>query len=260
MSENLVLKTLLDRASTRSYVDEMPPWEMIHAVVRAGQQAPFAAQLYSIIISRERENRCNAPVLFTICVDLHKLQLIMAKRHWSLATNDLSLLLLGVMDASLAAQNMVIAAESLGLGSCFLSIAPKNVERIVHEYRLPERVFPLVQLAVGYPAQQPRARTRYPLRFALFEEEYPEIDPHVVQNAMTAMDRGFLEQGYYAEFGRWPLDKGREETHELESYSWTEHVSRKWGQRWSSLSEIVEQLARCGFQLTVDRGQRGSGG
>src|SRR5690606_13558808 len=63
-------------------------------------------------------------LLFTICVDAHKLELIMAQRGWKMVTNDLSLLVLGIQDAALVAENMVIAAESLGLGSCFLGAAP----------------------------------------------------------------------------------------------------------------------------------------
>ena len=252
MIHNPIIETLLSRKSIRRYRDEMPSCQMIQAIVRAGQQAPFAAQLYSIIVSGVSKNRCGAPVLFTICVDLHKLEVIMKRRNWCVVTNDLSLLLLGTMDACFAAQNMVIAADSLGLGSCFLSIAPKNIGRIVEECGLPERVFPLVQLAVGYPAQQRPTRPRFPLEFMLFEDEYPEFSEEHVQHAMNKMDHGYLEQGYYEEHGMWPLTGGRAETFGLGNYSWTEHVSRKWGQRWPSLEEMLEQLALCGFRLNSD--------
>ena len=57
-------------------------------------------------------------------MDMHRFELIMAKRGWKVAANDLSILNLGIQDATLMAENMVIAAESLGLGSCFLGAWP----------------------------------------------------------------------------------------------------------------------------------------
>ena len=52
------------------------------------------------------------------------------------------------------AENMVIAAESLGMGSCFLGMTPYRAERIQKQYQLPKRVFPLVELVMGYPAEE----------------------------------------------------------------------------------------------------------
>ena len=78
------------------------------------------------------------------------LELVMAKRNWPMVTNDLSILLFGIQHAALMAQNMVLAAESLGLGTCFLGGAAYGADKIKKQYRLPDRVFPLVQLAVGY--------------------------------------------------------------------------------------------------------------
>ena len=105
----------------------------------------------------------NAPLYFTICVDAHRFERIMAQRGWEMATNDLSLLLLGIQDAALMAENMVIAAESLGLGSCFLGGVPYQAAQIIREYNLPPRVFPLVGLAMGYPAaiRPPGRATRW---------------------------------------------------------------------------------------------------
>jgi len=73
------------------------------------------------------------------------------------------------------AENMVMAGESLGLGSCFLGAAPYRADKIAKKYQLPPRVFPMVQLAMGYPAENPPPRPRYPLEFTLFEDVYPEL-------------------------------------------------------------------------------------
>lgn len=252
MIGNPVIETMLNHRSIRRYKDESPPDEIVRSIVRAGQQSPFAAQLYSLLLSRNKERTpYGAPLLFTICIDCHKLELIMARRDWRLVTNDLSLLLFAVQDASLMAENMVIAAESLGLGSCFLGDAPYRAKQIAEEYKLPERVFPLVQLVMGYPAEDPPPRPRYPLEFTLFEDEYPVLTEEMVTEAMREMDRGYLAQDYYRKAHYMvPLEGDREERLTFEDYGWTEHISRKWGQWLRSPQDLVEQLARCGFHLS----------
>lgn len=254
MIDNPVIETMLNRKSIRKYREEFPSDETIATIVQAGQQAPFAFQLCSLLLSRDREiNPYGAPLLFTVCVDAHRHEQVMAKRGWQMAMNDLSLLFFGVQDASLMAENMVIAAESLGLGSCFLGGAPYRAEAIIREYRLPRRVFPLVQLTMGYPSEDPPPRPRYPMEFTFFEHEYPEFDDEAVDEAMAEMDKGYLAQDYYRSVNFMiPLQADREETFTFDTYSWTEHISRKTGQWLSSPKDLLEQLGKCGFHVTAD--------
>jgi nitroreductase len=247
--ENEIIETMLNRKSIRKYTGEMPSDEVIQAVVQAGQQAPFAAQLCSLLLTR-RGVPFGAPLLFTICVDIHRMELVMAKRSWKIVTNDLSMLFFGIQDASLVAENMVIAAESFGMGSCFLGAAPYLADKIAKKYKLPPRVFPLVQLVMGYPAENPPTRPRYPMSFSLFEDKYPELSDDQVETAMKQMDEGYLAQGYYKKGKiKIRLENDREETFTYDNYSWTEHISRKWGQWYESPEELLTQLADRGFVI-----------
>lgn len=248
---NPVIQAMLHRKSIRRYTEDPVPNDLLETIVRAGQQAPFAYQLGSLLLSRNRERHpFRAPLLFTICVDSHRHEAIMAKRGWQMVQNDVSLLIFGIQDASLLAENMVIAAESLGLGSCFLGGAPYIAESIIQQYRLPRRVFPLVQLAMGYPAEDPPPRPRYPLRFALYEDQYPEFTDEMVEEAQATMDEGYLAQDYYRRLtAMLPLEGDREETFTYDDYSWTEHISRKTGQWLADLEEIRGPLEACGFSL-----------
>jgi nitroreductase len=249
MSNN-VIDAMMNRKSIRKYTNQMPSDEVLEAVIRAGQQAPFAAQLCSVMLTRRKGVPFGAPLLFTICVDLHRMELVMAKRNWKTVTNDLSLLFFGIQDASLMAENMVIAAESFGMGSCFLGVAPYIADKIAKKYKLPPRVFPLVQLVMGYPAENPPVRPRYPLSFSVFEDTYPEFSDEAIESAMKQMDDGYLAQGYYVKGKiKIPLEHGRQETYTYEDYSWTEHISRKWGQWYESPKEILEQLEQRGFKI-----------
>ena len=121
--DNPVLSTMLNRKSVRRYKPDQPADEVIAAIVQAGQQAPFASQLYSVLLSRRKKAPLGAPLWLTICVDVYKLERFMALRGWKLVTNDLLMLVFGIQDAAYMAENMVIAAESLGLSSCFLGSA-----------------------------------------------------------------------------------------------------------------------------------------
>lgn len=249
MIENPVIKTMLEHRSIRSYADRTPSDEVVETVVRAGQQAPFAYQIYSVLLSRKREkNPFKAPLLFTICVDFHKFERIMAKRGWKRVTNDLTMLMFGIEDASYMAQNMVVAARSLGLGTCFLGGVLANPSGVAKQYKLPKHVYPIVQLAMGYPAEEPLTRPRYPLDFVLFEDEYPKLNDATIARAMKVMDEGYLAQDYYRKAKLIiPLQRKRKETYTFKDYSWTEHISRKLGLWHDSQAAQRRQLAKRGF-------------
>jgi nitroreductase len=252
MLTNPLIESMMNRKSIRKYTEEMPSDEVLEAVVRAGQQAPFASQLCSLLLTRKTGIPFGAPLLFTICVDVHRMELIMGKRGWKMVTNDLSMLFFGLQDASLMAENMVIAAESYGMGSCFLGAAPYIADKIAKKYKLPPRVFPLVQLVMGYPAENPPPRPRYPISFTLFEDTYPEMTDDEINAAMKQMDEGYLSQDYYRKNkAKIRLEREREETFTFENYSWTEHISRKWGQWYESPEELLTQLEKRGFKVMM---------
>ncbi|HVM71065.1 MAG TPA: nitroreductase family protein [Anaerolineales bacterium] len=258
MITNPIIETMLNRKSIRKYTDQKPSDEVIETVVRAGQQAPFASQLCSLLLTRKKAP-FRAPLWFTICVDMHRMEMIMAKRGWSVVANDLSMLLFGIQDAVLMAENMVIAAESLGMGSCFLGETPYRAARIQKQYGLPKRVFPLVELVMGYPAEEFPPRPRYPLEFTLFEDKYPELTETMIDKAMQAMDEGYLAQDYYRKLrAKIRLEGDRKESFSYDDYSWTEHISRKWGQWLSDPKELLEQMEKCGFYVGSKEPAHGS--
>jgi nitroreductase len=251
MLKNPIVDTMLNRKSIRKYTDQVPSEETVATIVRAGQQAPFAYQMGSLVLSRDRQKHpFHAPLFFIVCVDAHRHEQVMARRGWTMVQNDLSLLLFGIQDAALMAENMVIAAESLGLGSCFLGGIPYQAGTFVERFNLPRRVFPLVGLTMGYPAEDPPPRPRYPLEFTLFEDEYPQLDDDGVERAMAEMDEGYLAQDYYRHHRAMiDLEGGRQETFTYDTYSWTEHISRKTGQWLASAQDLLDQFARCGFNI-----------
>jgi len=154
-----VIRALMKRRSIRKYTDESPSDEVIETIVKAGQQAPFAMQLGSVLLLRNREkNVFKAPLMFVISADLHRMEKVMEARGWTRGASDLYALLFGMQDAAYMAENMVIAAEALGLGSCYIGAAPFMASKLREECRLPDKVFPLVMLTMGYPDEDPPVR------------------------------------------------------------------------------------------------------
>ena len=249
MKSNPVLDLLMRRASVREFTPDVPSDEVLETIVRAAQQAPFAAQMGSLVLRRDREkNPFHAPLLFTVCADVHRLELVLARRGWKRVTSDAAILVFALQDAAYMAENLVIAGEALGLGSCYLGGAAFAADRIAQEYGLPQRVFPFVQLAMGYPAVVPPPRPRYPLAFSLFEDRYPEWTDEDIDVAMAMMDDGYLAQDYYRDVVI-PLEEGRPETFTRRSYSWTEHMGRKWGQWLRDPGALLNALHACGFDV-----------
>ena len=256
MITNQTIETLMNRRSVRKYTDRNLSKDELEVIVRAGQQAPFASQLYSVLYSTEGPIAFGAPISFVICVDAHKLERFMKLRGWDIITNDLTLLLLGMQDAAYMAENMVIAAESLGIGSCFLGEGSLNASRIKtlsKRFELPNRVLPMVELVMGYPDEDFPTRPRYPLGFTLFENKYLELSDEEVREAMKMMDNGYLEQEYYKRYdAKIKREDGRQDDYTLDNYSWSEHISRKWGQWAKSPNALLDTLKERGFSLFKD--------
>ncbi len=253
MIRNEVIDSLMNRKSIRDYTEQIPTEEEIETIVRAGQQAPFAMQLGSLIIQRSsKANVFKAPIQFIILCDLNRMEKVMEVRGWERKASNIHSLLFGMQDAAYMAQNMVTAAESLGMGSCFVGAAPYMSEKLRKDCNLPDHVFPLVILPMGFPAENPPVRPRYPMEFHLFEEKYPELTEDMTKKAMEVMDEGYLAQDYYKNAGFMiPLaDKTKEDKYTFDNYSWTEHISRKMAQWSTEPEELIKQFDICKLPIS----------
>ncbi len=268
-----VYETILNRASIRRFKKREVPRELIERLARAGQQAPFSGQMYSFVVTTDRARReelarlfgpmvVAAPVFMLICVDFRKLEKFIAHRGRRNRADDLGLLFLGIQDASYAGQNIVLAAEEAGLGSCFLGLAPFVSEELAVLFKLPERVYPLVGMVMGYPAERPPARPRIPTSACLFWNEYHDLTGAEVARAMAVMDAGLIREGYYSRLNaKIPLsdDSGavRHDPVGYDQYGWSEHVSRKYGVYGAEMtSGLLDRLERQGIRINRSAGPR----
>ncbi|PHP53109.1 NADPH-dependent oxidoreductase [Actinomyces ruminis] len=136
----------------------------------------------------------DAGELFVFVVDLHRNAVIRERAGASLEPLERTTLFLqGVEDAVIAAQNVVVAAESLGLGTVYLGSIIGDVRRVITALGLPQRTYPLLGLLVGHAAQEPQYKPRLPREIVTAVDTYPDFDAHA--DALAAYDAE-VEQYY----------------------------------------------------------------
>ncbi|MGE6229929.1 NADPH-dependent oxidoreductase [Paenibacillus chitinolyticus] len=188
---NEVLTAIMSHRSIRKFKNEKLTPSQIETIVRAAQMASTSRfmQAYSIIgltdppLKWELSEITKTPYieenghLFIFCADLKRLTVMGTEQE----KQDMRMMLessvfyqIAVTDTALAAQNAVLAAQSLGLGAVILGSVSKDIRRLDEMLALPEYVAPLFGIAVGVPDQQPpEIKPRLPLEAVYFENSYP---------------------------------------------------------------------------------------
>jgi len=142
-------------------------------------------QLYSIIVTRNTDKKVElapfhfnqpmvkeAPLLLTICFDFNRFKLWCSANNANVDFSGLLWLLNGTVDSSILAQNICVAAESHGLGICYLGTTLYNAPEISKVLHLPTGVIPITTLTIGYPEFIPELTDRLPLDSIVHFEEY----------------------------------------------------------------------------------------
>lgn len=132
--------------------------------------------------------------MFIFVVDLYRNSRIRAEQGVSSeALSSMNLFLTGAEDALLAAQNVVVAAESMGLGTVYLGSILADPRLVVDALELPELTFPILGLLVGHSDQEPGQKPRLPLSILTAENTYPRVESYT--EALADYDREVTE--YY---------------------------------------------------------------
>lgn len=180
---------LKQHRSVRKYKSDPIPEELLNDILDCGIRASNTGnmQLYSVVVSRDSEMKeklaplhfnqpmvKEAPVLLTICMDFNRFLKWCRVGNTSTELNNLLWLLNGTIDASIVAQNMCIAAESHGLGICYLGTALYNAPEISALLDLPDGVIPVTAISLGFPDSLPELTDRLPQRATVHYERYSD--------------------------------------------------------------------------------------
>ena len=187
---NEVLRQLHERKSVRVYAERPVEPEVKRAILEAAIQAPTAGNmaLYTILDITDPEKKAllakscddqpfiaKAPMVLIFCADYRRWYDVFCEYVDDVRKPDMGDLLLAEADALIAAQNAVVAAHSLGLGSCYIGDITENYEYHKKLLNLPQYVAPAAMLCFGYPTQQQLRRPkppRHPVEALVHENGY----------------------------------------------------------------------------------------
>ena len=188
MDTQEMINILMAHRSIRKLKSDPVPEEILKTIIRCGQMAPTSShfQAYSIIDIRDMEKKkalcesaggqewlVNAPITLLFCADLHR-------NGKYLHTEDPDILhnteayTVACVDAALAAQKTLIAAQCMGLGGVVVGGVRNDMDLMKRLFNLPEMVMPLFVLTLGYYDELPLQRPRLPYDIIVKKDSYNE--------------------------------------------------------------------------------------
>ncbi len=199
---NTVIETIMNHRSIRKFEEKVLSDEQIRTIVECAQAASTSSfiQAYSIIGVKDPDKKKKLAEIvgnqayvaenghfFVFCGDLHRHQVIsqMEEKDLSTSLESAEKFMVATIDAALAAQNAVLAAESMGLGACYIGGLRNNLDEVCKLLHIPKFVIPLFGIAVGYPAQMPDKKPRLPFEHIYHEGEYNQDEDLFKQELHT---------------------------------------------------------------------------
>lgn len=198
---NQTINELFKRKSIRQYEDRPVEDEKKKIILESAIQAPTAGNmsLYSIIdiTNQDIKDRlaitcdnqpfiAKAPMVLIFCADYSKWYKTFTKIEDEVRKPGVGDMFLAIADSIIAAQNTVIAAESLGIGSCYIGDILENFEIHKELLKLPKYVIPVAMLVYGYPTKQQQERIK-PKRLAIEDLVYENTYDSLKQNMFNEL-------------------------------------------------------------------------
>lgn len=187
-----MLDFLRNRRTIRRYSDRPVDDVLLNELLEAAFRAPTTGgmQLYSVVVTRDAEMKqklapahfnqptvVSASVVLTFCADFNRFVKWCEASDAKPGYDNYVSFTTAMIDALLVAQQFNTAAESQGLGCCYLGTTTYNAPQIAELLHLPRRVVPVTTLTVGYPADEPEQVERLPLEALVHRECYHDYTP-----------------------------------------------------------------------------------
>ena len=190
---NDMIRAQLAHRTIREFKEDTIPQEITLQLVEVagrtatsnGMQACSIIRVTDPAIKKELADVCNQeyvarmPELWIFIVDQYRNEQIAKEKdcHED-SIKDMDRFFQGFTDACLMAQNVVNAAEAIGLGTVYLGSILNNPSRIIELLKLPKRTFPALGLGFGYPNQEPQLKPRMDMELRMFENSYKCFDSY----------------------------------------------------------------------------------
>ena len=256
ISGNEFLERLMSRRSHRAFEEEPVSDDLMKTLFAAAFCAPSKSDLQQASVVRvtdpEKRSRiaalndrvgwiAGAPEFMVWCGDSRRIRRLATYRKHPFANDHLDAFMNAAVDAGIAMQTFILAAESFGLGCCPVSVIRDNIDALAEELSLPEHVFPVAGLCVGWPAAPEVISMRLPTSVTVHENRYD--DSNLIEE-VEAYDRRREHAAPTPPSSQLDIDRFGVS----EQYGWSEHRTRQYAR--CMRGDFGAFVRRQGFDLS----------
>jgi FMN reductase (NADPH) len=228
---------------------------LVKTIIAASQRSSTSSnlQVWTVVAVTEEEKRARlmelcgnqkhilqAPLFLTWCADLSRLDRTSQMMGYRQHSENVENFIIPTVDAAIAMQTAALAAESLGLGMCYIGAIRNNPQEVIDLLELPKLVLPISGMTVGWPDESPLKKPRLPLEVMLHWESYGTENEEAL---LRKYDREIIATGIYGD--RQVPVPGREG--EMRQFGWMERSAKKVSR--PLRVHLKEILREQGFEL-----------
>lgn len=184
-----MIETILKHRSVRKYKSDPVDENILSKILEAGTRASTTGnmQVYSMIVSKDKAIReklweahfkqnmvLEAPVHITFCADFNRFNKWCKMRNANPGYDNFLSFFTAAIDALLVSENVSLAAESFGLGICYLGTVTYMADKIIEILDIPKFVVPVASIVMGYPLDNPPITDRLPVNGIVHNEKYTD--------------------------------------------------------------------------------------
>lgn len=200
----MVLDVANAHRSIRSFLPKAVDDALLTDLLAAGLRSSSSGnmQTWSVIVTRNPARKetlyhlhgdqtmiREAPVVLTFCADVFRMRAWIQVNNSKQSFDDFLGFVTGAVDAVIAAQTICLAAESVGLGICYLGTTWWAADQIIDLLDLPPGVFPVTSVVLGHPAEDPPLRDRLPLEVIVHQERYHRLSDDEIRQTHAERER-----------------------------------------------------------------------
>lgn len=184
---NPILQAQQSHKSIRQYTDQAIDEALLKQLILCAQGAASSSfiQAYSLVQVTNQENRKKIATLaggqkwvesaaefLVICADLTRIEYCSLEQGLGKLEGNAEHFIAATTDATFMAQNLMLGAESVGLGAVFIGGIRNDPAQIAELLNLPDQVYPIFGLCLGYPDAEPDLKPRLPVDVILHKDSY----------------------------------------------------------------------------------------
>jgi len=209
-----MLNLLNQHRSIRKYTSQEIATELLTELLEVACRASNTGnmQAYSIVVTTDNDIKeqlspahfnqpmiKQAPVVLTFCADFNRFTKWCEQRQANPGYDNFQSFMATAIDTLVAAQTFCIAAESAGLGICYLGTTTYNAREIIDALKLPKLVVPVTTITVGYPDGIPEQTDRLPLEAVVHTETYHDFSPSEIDKLYSEKENSDFYKQFVSE-------------------------------------------------------------